>query len=146
MVPLTFGRDIFNEGTFAQAACIITDGDEPLAIQWSFHGHNISSDQGITTANIGSRTSILSIGSVSHNHRGNYTCRASNLAGDRSYMTELKVNGRHLVREKREEVLMSQESSSTIASNLAITIKTSNHFSLFQSCQECYPLVLEAVC
>ena len=97
MVPLTFGRDIFNEGTFAQAACIITDGDEPLAIQWSFHGHNISSDQGITTTNIGTRTSILSIGSVSHNHRGNYTCRASNLAGDRSYMTELKVNGRILL-------------------------------------------------
>ena len=94
MVPLTFGRDIFNEATFAQAACIITDGDEPLTIQWSFHGHNISSDQGITTTNIGTRTSILSIGSVSHSHRGNYTCRASNLAGDRTYTAELKVNGR----------------------------------------------------
>ena len=94
MVPLTFGRDIFNEGTFAQAACIITDGDEPLLIQWSFHGHNISSDQGMTTTNVGTRTSILSIGSVNHNHRGNYTCRASNLAGDRSYTAELKVNGR----------------------------------------------------
>ena len=94
MVPLTFGRDIFNEATFAQAAWIITDGDEPLTIQWSFHGHNISSDQGITTTNIGTRTSILSIGSVSHSHRGNYTCRASNLAGDRTYTAELKVNGR----------------------------------------------------
>jgi hypothetical protein len=94
MVPLTFGRDTFNEGTFAQAACIITDGDEPLSIQWSFHGHGISSDQGITTTNVGSRTSILSIGSVNHNHRGNYTCKASNLAGDRYYTAELKVNGR----------------------------------------------------
>ncbi len=105
MVPLTFGRDIFNEGTFAQAACIITDGDEPLSIQWSFHGHNISSDQGITTTNIGSRTSILIIGSVNHNHRGNYTCRASNLAGDRSLTSELKVNGRtmFLLNEKRSK-------------------------------------------
>ena len=95
MVPITFGREIFNEGTFAQAACMITEGDEPLNIQWSFHGHNISSDLGITTININPRTSILSIASVSHRHMGDYTCRAFNAAGDRSYTTELRVNGRN---------------------------------------------------
>ena len=94
MLPLSFGSTVTNEGSFAQLSCVVTEGDEPLTLSWSFHGHNISSDQGMTTTNVGSRTSILSIGSVNHNHRGNYTCRASNLAGDRSYTAELKVNGR----------------------------------------------------
>ena len=94
MVPVTFGRDLFDEGTFAQAVCTITAGDEPLQIRWSFHGHSISSDQGISTTNIGSRTSILMIQNVGHRHRGNYTCLASNKAGNISHTAELRVNGR----------------------------------------------------
>lgn len=94
ILPITFGREIFNEGAFGQASCIVTEGDEPLSIIWTFHGHNISSDQGLTITNIGTRTSILSISSVGHHHRGNYTCRATNLAGDISFTAELKVNGK----------------------------------------------------
>ena len=93
MVPITFGRDIFDEGASAQALCTLTRGDEPLKIRWSFHGHKVSSDQGITTTNIGSRTSILIINSVGQNHHGNYTCSASNKAGHISSTTQLKVNG-----------------------------------------------------
>lgn len=94
MVPISFGRDIFNEGSFAQAMCTVTEGDEPLRIRWTFHGHSIRDGHlGITTTNIGSRTSILMVGSVGHRHRGNYTCRATNGAGNASYTTELRVNG-----------------------------------------------------
>ena len=101
MVPVSFGRDLFDEGTFAQAVCTITAGDQPLKISWSFHGHSISSDQGITTTNIGTRTSILMIQSVGHKHRGNYTCLASNKAGNISHTAELRVNGRSFLMEAK---------------------------------------------
>ncbi len=93
IIPVTFGNPVFNEGAYAQAMCTVTEGDEPLSIKWSFHGHNISSNLGISTTNIGSRTSILIIPSVSHRHRGNYTCKASNPAGHVAFTTKLRVNG-----------------------------------------------------
>lgn len=73
--------------------CTVTEGDEPLKIRWTFHGHDISSDLGIQTANLGSRTSILIISSVGHRHRGNYTCRATNKAGNITSTAVLRVNG-----------------------------------------------------
>ncbi len=90
---MSFGKDIFNEGTNAQALCSVSAGDQPLTITWSFHGNNISSDSGITTLNVGSTTSILMIQSVDHAHRGNYTCMAVNKAGKATFTAELKVNG-----------------------------------------------------
>ena len=45
------------------------------------------------TTNVGSRTSILMIENVGHRHRGNYTCLASNKAGNVSHTAELKING-----------------------------------------------------
>ena len=83
-----------NEGDFAQVSCIVTKGDEPLHISWSFHGNDISSDLGITTMPMGVRGSALIIPSVGHKHRGNYTCQAKNLAGKRFETVELKVNGK----------------------------------------------------
>ena len=82
-----------DEGAFAQVSCIVTKGDQPLKISWSFHGNNISSDLGINTMPIGTQGSILIIPSVGHRHRGNYTCKASNPAGVRSQTVELRVNG-----------------------------------------------------
>ncbi len=93
MVPVAFSQAIAQEGSFAQAVCTVTEGDEPLKISWSFHGVNISSDLGIETQNFGTRTSILMIKSVGYRHKGSYTCRASNRAGSVSSTAELKVNG-----------------------------------------------------
>ena len=93
LVPITFGKDIFDEGTSAQILCSVSAGDEPLFITWSFHGINISSDSGIMTNNFGSKMSVLMISSVSHGHRGMYTCLAKNKAGSATSTAELKVNG-----------------------------------------------------
>ena len=93
LVPINFGQDLFDEGTSATITCSVSAGDKPLKISWSFHGINISSDSGITTGNFGSRTSILMIQSVTHSHRGMYTCLAKNPAGSTTSTAELKVNG-----------------------------------------------------
>ena len=92
-MPINFGQDVFDEGTSAQILCSVSAGDEPMTIKWAFHGINISSDSGIMTSNLGSRASFLVINSVSHAHRGIYTCKAQNNAGTASSSAELIVNG-----------------------------------------------------
>ena len=92
-MPINFGKDKFDEGSSAQILCSVSDGDEPLTIRWSFHGDSISSDSGIMTSNLGTKTSFLMINSVSHEHRGSYTCLANNKAGSSSSTAELNVNG-----------------------------------------------------
>ena len=95
LVPLTFGRDVVDEGDFAQLSCIAMKGDEPMVVSWTFHGQGISSDLGIITTPIGGRGSMLVITSVGRDHNGNYTCSAKNWAGVISDTAVLKVNGRH---------------------------------------------------
>ena len=82
-----------DEGEFAQVSCIVSKGDKPLTISWSFHGHNITSDLGIITTPIGTRGSMLVIESVGHRHQGNYSCVAKNQAGVRYETVQLRVNG-----------------------------------------------------
>jgi hypothetical protein len=115
LLPLTFGRDVMDEGGFAQVSCIVTKGDQPLTISWSFHGHNISSDLGIITTPIGRQGSMLMIPSVGHKHRGTYTCKASNSAGVRTETVELRVNGIYLRHgpERHTQYFLSNFSSSS---------------------------------
>ena len=82
-----------NEGQFAQVVCIVTKGDEPLTITWALHGQTVTSEAGLSTTKLGTRTSMLTIQSVGYRHSGEYTCTASNLAGSRSQSVVLKVNG-----------------------------------------------------
>ena len=82
-------------GASAQVLCIVTKGDQPLTITWSFHGSSITSDLGISTMPTGAMGSLLMIPSVDHKHRGNYTCKASNTAGVRIQTVALRVNGKH---------------------------------------------------
>jgi Immunoglobulin I-set domain len=83
-----------NEGSFAQASCIVSEGDEPLTISWTFYGTDITADLDISISPIGTRGSMLLISSVGHKHRGNYTCTARNMAGSTAQTVELKVNGK----------------------------------------------------
>ena len=93
IMPLTFGRDVLNEGQFAQVVCIVTEGDEPLKITWSLQGETVSSEAGLSTTSLGTRTSMLTIQSVGYRHSGIYTCTAANRAGSRSESVRLRVNG-----------------------------------------------------
>ena len=93
-MPLTFGRDILDEGEFAQLVCIVSKGDEPLTLSWALKGDVISSEPGLTTASLGTRTSMLTINSVGYRHSGTYTCTAKNAAGVTSETALLKVNGK----------------------------------------------------
>ncbi len=92
-MPLTFGKDILDEGEFAQLLCIVSKGDEPLTITWALKGDDISSEPGLSTTTLGTRTSMLTIQSVGYRHSGTYTCTAKNRAGSTSKTAHLKVNG-----------------------------------------------------
>lgn len=94
LMPLTFGAEILDEGQFAQVVCIVAKGDEPLVISWSLQGETVSSEPGLSTTSLGTRTSMLTIQSVGYRHSGTYTCTASNKAGSASDTVELKVNGK----------------------------------------------------
>ena len=58
----SFAKEVMNEGDFAQISCIVTSGDQPLTISWSFHGADglslsgAGADDGISTTNLGSRS------------------------------------------------------------------------------------------
>jgi hypothetical protein len=101
-MPLTFGRDILDEGEFVQLICIVSKGDEPLRLTWSLKGDDVSSEPSLSTTTLGTRTSMLTISSVGYRHSGTYTCRASNDAGTTTQSAELKVNGNSLSSMERE--------------------------------------------
>ena len=94
ILPFSFGRDILNQGDFAQITCVVTRGDRPLSITWSLKGDIVSSGPTLTTNMLGTQASMLVISSVDYHHSGVYTCRAENIAGILTYSAELKVNGK----------------------------------------------------
>ena len=99
-MPLTFGAEVLDEGSYAQVMCLVTRGDEPLHLSWSLQGEIVSSEPGLTTTSLGTRTSMLTIQSVGYRHSGTYTCTASNKAGSVSKSVELKVNGKQTGKRK----------------------------------------------
>lgn len=98
IVPFTFGSDTIEAGEMAQLQCIVSSGDPPLQITWAFHGKDSSTmkQKGVSTVKFGERSSLLVIDSVNSEHVGTYTCFARNLAGNSSYSTELRVNGKDI--------------------------------------------------
>lgn len=95
ITPFSFDSPIF-AGQPAQVACLITSGDPPFHISWSFNGHNSSdlSQFGINVLNAGKISSILMIESTASEHQGDYTCVVKNPAGIVNYTTILHVNGK----------------------------------------------------
>ena len=99
IAPFSFGSPVVDSGDFAQITCVVSRGDMPVTITWSLKGQELNSGPSITTTMLGKRASMLVISSVDFTHIGEYTCRATNLAGSVTYSTELKVNGNQTSRE-----------------------------------------------
>ena len=93
LTPMSFGNDIVDENDYGQLVCTVIRGDPPLSFTWSLQGDIVHSEPGLSTSQIGGRTSMLMIDSIGHRHSGKYTCTVSNIAGQVSVSTVLKVNG-----------------------------------------------------
>ncbi|KAL1463711.1 hypothetical protein WDU94_015437 [Cyamophila willieti] len=73
--------------------CLILSGDQPMNISWLFNAAPFPpamSDISISQSN--KKLSMLSILAVTHEHVGNYSCVASNLAGTSVMSASLLVN------------------------------------------------------
>lgn len=71
----------------------MSDGDTPLTIRWYFHGREVSHIMGVTTVKVGPRLNILAIEHATYGHSGEYTCAASNAAGEDRASATLSVHG-----------------------------------------------------
>jgi hypothetical protein len=93
IIPISFGQEIVDEGSHGMLLCSVVMGDPPFSFTWSLHGDIVHTEPGLTTNQIGGRASMLTIDSIGHRHSGKYTCTVSNIAGQVSESTTLKVNG-----------------------------------------------------
>lgn len=92
ITPFAFEEKNF-AGETVQVTCFVAKGDLPLKITWSFHGEELSSHMGMSTARMGDRSSFLVIEAMMAAHSGNYTCTAENAAGTTSHTASLFVSG-----------------------------------------------------
>lgn len=95
--PFYFEEPIF-AGQAAQITCLISEGDLPLNISWSFSGYPNKplSELGISTSMFGQKANVLLIESTGAQHRGNYTCSVYSVPSSTvtQYSTELNIHGK----------------------------------------------------
>ncbi|EFN60720.1 Down syndrome cell adhesion molecule-like protein 1 [Camponotus floridanus] len=93
IAPISFGEEPANAGDLVSVQCVVTKGDSPLEITWTFDGHPIQSyHSDVIVSDTGKRVKQLTIESVAARHAGEYTCVASNAAGSISHSVTLDVN------------------------------------------------------
>ncbi|XP_076173878.1 Down syndrome cell adhesion molecule 1 isoform X17 [Ptiloglossa arizonensis] len=93
IAPISFGDETVNAGDLVSIQCVVTKGDSPLEITWSFDSRPIRSDRmDVIVSSSGKRVKQLTIESVAARHAGEYTCVASNAAGSTSHSAKLDVN------------------------------------------------------
>lgn len=94
IAPISFGEEPVNAGDLVSVQCVVTKGDSPLEITWTFDGRPINHDRmDVIVSDSGKRVKQLTIESVAARHAGEYTCVASNAAGSTSHSAKLEVNG-----------------------------------------------------
>uniref|UniRef100_A0A336L245 CSON014681 protein n=1 Tax=Culicoides sonorensis TaxID=179676 RepID=A0A336L245_CULSO len=91
IVPFSFGDEIPNEGDTAVVTCVASKGDTPISVMF-YHNGDLINDENDVSVMKNSKMATLSIEYLRAEHRGNYTCRASNRAGQVEYSAELNIN------------------------------------------------------
>ena len=83
------------EGVSIQILCTLLSGDDPVTIYWLKDKISMNTDNldDTTITSVGSRTSMLAIPSVGQQNSGEYTCVASNRAGQSNHSVILNVLG-----------------------------------------------------
>lgn len=80
-------------GELAQISCLVTQGDLPVSMQWTFQGNEtLNNQRGVQISKVGKKSSILTI-EAEYSMNGIYSCRATNLAGTATHSAELVVMG-----------------------------------------------------
>lgn len=92
IVPFHFDTPIF-AGQAAQITCLVSEGDPPFELHWTFQNQNIWNFPGVSTMKAGSKASMLLIESANERHSGNYTCSVHSRGGIANYTTSLKIHG-----------------------------------------------------
>ncbi|XP_025152783.1 Down syndrome cell adhesion molecule-like protein Dscam2 isoform X33 [Harpegnathos saltator] len=93
IAPISFGEEPVNAGDLVSVQCVVTKGDSPLEITWTFDGRPVQSyHSDVIVIDSTKRVKQLTIESVAARHAGEYTCVASNAAGSTSHSAILDVN------------------------------------------------------
>lgn len=94
ILSFTFGDAPVNAGDMAAVQCMIVKGDAPTSLEWRFNGEIVEPGLGISISPTNPRISTLSIEAVNAEHRGAYSCLASNPVGQTNHTAVLNVNGK----------------------------------------------------
>jgi hypothetical protein len=108
--PFSFGDSPIFAGQAAQLTCLVSEGDMPLLLYWSFNNRTDLSKIGISTTQIHRMARVLLIESTNSFHSGTYVCTAKNDAGVTNFSTTLQVNGN--IRIKVDSAVLKIASSS----------------------------------
>lgn len=92
--PFSFGAEPANDADSVSISCVAPTGDLPISFEFLLNDEPISElSSGVSVSKLGKRTSALTIDSISGQHAGNYTCKATNGAASEYYSAHLIVNG-----------------------------------------------------
>ena len=100
-MPFLFPNKLLNEGMRSAVSCQILEGSLPITFRWDKDGQPLGAGSGVFGAIIegvvirsnDEYSSTLIIDDLKFQHRGNYTCEATNAAGTATHSAELTVNG-----------------------------------------------------
>lgn len=94
LLPFAFGDEPSFIGDSTTVQCAIISGDLPFTFKWFLNDKPLDDHfHGVNVVMIGKKTSVLTIDSLEEIHAGNYTCIATNRAGQSTHSAELIVKG-----------------------------------------------------
>jgi cell adhesion molecule, putative (fragment) len=90
--PFSFPKSL-REGQRASVLCTVSSGDYPIEVKWLKDNVPVINFNGIKVNRISHYSSTLMFESLALEHKGNYTCIASNEAGKASHTAHMIIHG-----------------------------------------------------